>query len=88
MCRITAATGRAVRSRIWTRPDLKGPALVEQIRRIIPDIAVVYMTGYAEGAFEHHAGEDKSTRLINKPFSQAQLAQVLHDVMQTSTTQL
>ncbi|PPR26345.1 MAG: hypothetical protein CFH38_00512, partial [Alphaproteobacteria bacterium MarineAlpha10_Bin1] len=62
-------------------PDMKGPALAEQVRRIAPDIAVVYMTGYAAGAFEHHGEEDKSTRLINKPFTKAELARVIHDTL-------
>ena len=62
-------------------PDLKGPALVEIVRQQDPDIAVLYMTGYADGAFEHHAEENKSTRLINKPFTKAQLARSVHDAL-------
>ncbi|MBT5037417.1 MAG: PAS domain-containing protein [Rhodospirillaceae bacterium] len=62
-------------------PDLRGPALAERVKRRVPDIAVVYMTGYAEGAFEHHDGKDKLTRLINKPFSKAELGRVIHDAL-------
>ena len=62
-------------------PDLNGPSLVEIARRQDPDIAVLYMTGYADGAFEHHAEENKSTGLINKPFTEAQLARSVHDAL-------
>jgi PAS domain S-box-containing protein len=62
-------------------PDLNGPALAEAVRHRDPEIVVVFMTGYARGAFEHHAEEGKVTRLLNKPFSKAELSRTIYDAL-------
>ena len=63
-------------------PDLNGPALAEEILHRDPDAAILFMTGYAKGTFEHHAKEEKSAHLINKPFSRAELARAVYDALQ------
>ena len=47
---------------------MNGPDMVAEIQRDIPAIRIVYMTGYAEEAFDHHGKLDERTHIIHKPF--------------------
>jgi len=56
-------------------PEMGGPQLAEQVTRLRPEMAVVYMSGYAEGALVHQGVVSEGIALIEKPFSHSQLAQ-------------
>ncbi len=47
-------------------PDMNGPVLVEKIRALYPDIAVIFMTGYA---YDDHALDHGQETIIQKPYS-------------------
>jgi PAS domain S-box-containing protein len=55
-------------------PGLNGRKLVERIRHTLPDVPAVYMSGYTENAIVHHGVLDDGVRLLQKPFSMADLA--------------
>jgi CheY-like chemotaxis protein len=63
---------------------MNGKQLADEIRRTLPDVKVLYTTGYARNAIVHHGRLDPGVELITKPFSFAQLAAKIRAVLQPS----
>ena len=55
-------------------PGMGGVALVEHLRKTLPDIKVLYMSGYTDNAIVHHGVLDPGTPFIQKPFHIKDLA--------------
>ena len=55
-------------------PGMSGDLLIERLRRTLPGIRVVYMSGYAGDAMAHRGILDPGVDFIQKPFSLAGLA--------------
>ena len=53
---------------------MNGPKLVEEVRRLRPEIEVLYMSGYTENAVLHHGRLDPGVNLLQKPFTKRELA--------------
>ncbi len=62
-------------------PQMDGAALVERVRRGRPDIEVIFISGYAEDTFRRHLGRPQDINFLPKPFSLAQLAGKVKDVL-------
>jgi|GEM_PF-4309582 len=62
-------------------PEMDGPTIAKKIRNIIPDIKVIFMSGYAEDAFNKSLDKDESFTFLPKPFSLNGLAKVVKDVI-------
>ncbi|WP_460452356.1 ATP-binding protein [Alsobacter sp. SYSU BS001988] len=60
---------------------MAGPQVAEQAREIKSDLKVLFTTGYARNAIMHHGRLQKGVRLITKPFSSADLAARIRDVL-------
>ncbi len=58
-------------------PGMTGTQLIEEIRRVRPDLPILLATGYAELP----NGENTKVPRLNKPFLQAHLAQAIGEVM-------
>ncbi|MGA8180490.1 MAG: PAS domain S-box protein [Desulfobacterales bacterium] len=86
-CRVTAAAngGEAL---LWVeekgfRPDLlitdvvmpgmSASILVDRLKRIQPDLKVLYMSGYTDTSIVHHGVIDPGTPFIQKPFNLSDL---------------
>ncbi len=54
-------------------PGMSGPALVAAARRIKPDLAVVYMSGYANAEGLASGNESQRDTLLLKPFKEQEL---------------
>jgi CheY-like chemotaxis protein len=50
-------------------PNMLGKEVAEKIRRIKPDIEVLFMSGYAQPVLALHGRIDRDVNLIEKPFS-------------------
>lgn len=50
-------------------PGMNGPELYDALLRVIPDLKVLFMSGYAESAVGHYENAYKNARYIKKPFS-------------------
>ncbi len=63
-------------------PGINGPTMIEQIRERFPQRAfkVVFMSGYAEDAFEDSFGPDEKFNFLPKPFTLKQLASKVKEV--------
>ena len=63
-------------------PGMSGKELVEQLRKIDPDLRVLYMSGYTDNAVVQHGILDSGTPFIQKPFSIRDLAAKAREAMQ------
>ncbi|HKR33411.1 MAG TPA: response regulator [Steroidobacteraceae bacterium] len=62
-------------------PGINGAQLVAAARERRPDIKVLFTTGYARNAIVHQGRLDPGVELITKPFTRAQLAARIRDVL-------
>jgi PAS domain S-box-containing protein len=60
---------------------MTGAQLAAQVQALRPEIKVLFTTGYARNAIFHHGRLDKGVQLITKPFSYADLAAKVRDVL-------
>ena len=65
---------------------MNGPDLAAEIRRRSPATKIVYMTGYAEQAFNNRGASDEPAHIIQKPFSKMDLARAIRSVMEDGGT--
>jgi signal transduction histidine kinase/ActR/RegA family two-component response regulator len=62
-------------------PNMDGPTLVRAVKRLRPDMAVIFMSGYAEEAFRRHDERAEDLHFLPKPFGLKQLAAKVKDVL-------
>jgi len=62
-------------------PNMDGPTMVRQVRRIRPDMAVIFMSGYAEEAFRRNDEKAEDLHFLPKPFGLKQLAAKVKEVL-------
>jgi len=62
-------------------PEMEGPALVERIREIQPDVRVIYISGYAQDSFRARLDDTRGASFLPKPFTLKQLASAVKDAM-------
>ena len=62
-------------------PGMNGRELADAARARRPDLKVLYMTGYAEGAIARRGFLDARSELITKPFALDALATKIRDMM-------
>jgi two-component system cell cycle sensor histidine kinase/response regulator CckA len=55
-------------------PGMDGPTLLRELRRRQPKVRIIFMSGYAEDAFERHLPEEEPFNFLPKPFSLKELA--------------
>ncbi len=62
-------------------PNMDGPTLVRAVKRLRPDMAVIFMSGYAEEAFRRNDERAEELHFLPKPFGLKQLAAKVKDVL-------
>jgi PAS domain S-box-containing protein len=62
-------------------PEMSGAKLAEAARRIRPGIKVLFTTGYTRNAIVHNGVLDAGVHMLSKPFTLAQLARKLAEVL-------
>ncbi len=65
-------------------PGMSGKELYEEVHQRIPDLKVVYMSGYTDSVIVHHGVLGKSTAFIQKPFSTSGLLSKVREVLDNS----
>jgi CheY-like chemotaxis protein len=65
---------------------MMGNKLAEQARALCPKLKVLFTTGYARNAIVHHGRLDPGVELITKPFSYAELAARIRDLLDGAVT--
>ncbi len=62
-------------------PNMDGPTLVRAVKRLKPDMAVIFMSGYADDAFRRHDEKAEELHFLPKPFGLKVLAAKVKDVL-------
>ncbi len=62
-------------------PNMDGPTLVRAMKRISPETAVIFMSGYAEEAFRRNDEKAEDLHFLPKPFGLKQLAAKVKEVL-------
>jgi two-component system, cell cycle sensor histidine kinase and response regulator CckA len=62
-------------------PNMDGPTLVRNVKRIRPEMAVIFMSGYAEEAFRRNDENASDLHFLPKPFGLKQLAAKVKEVL-------
>jgi two-component system cell cycle sensor histidine kinase/response regulator CckA len=61
-------------------PEMDGPALLKELRKRNPDIKIIFVSGYAEDAFES-LPDHKQFNFLPKPFTLKQLVSAVKETM-------
>jgi len=62
-------------------PQMSGKELCDQIKRQLPNIELLLMSGYTDDALAHHGVLDEGLFFLEKPFSPTKLAQKVREVL-------
>lgn len=62
-------------------PNMDGPTMVKELRNKLPGAKIIFVSGYAEDAFEKSLDPEQQFHFLPKPFSLKQLAAAVKDVM-------
>jgi CheY-like chemotaxis protein len=67
-------------------PVLSGPEVAARLTETMPNLPVLFMSGYAEDAVVHQGVVDAGVAFLSKPFSVADLGRRIRDILQHPTT--
>ena len=62
-------------------PNMDGPTLVRHVKGLKPELAVIFMSGYAEEAFRRNDENASDLHFLPKPFGLKQLAAKVKEVL-------
>jgi two-component system, cell cycle sensor histidine kinase and response regulator CckA len=67
-------------------PGMSGPMLVDHLRRLAPDLKVLFMSGYDDRHMVRRYVVDKGFQLIPKPFTVKSIRQAINESIQEPET--
>jgi len=62
-------------------PEMDGPTLLKELRRRSPDVKIIFVSGYAEDAFEKNLSDANEFEFLSKPFTLKQLVTKVKEAM-------
>jgi two-component system cell cycle sensor histidine kinase/response regulator CckA len=62
-------------------PEMDGPALLKELRSRNPDVKIIFVSGYAEDAFQKHLPEHGQFAFLPKPFTLKQLVAAVKETI-------
>jgi CheY-like chemotaxis protein len=62
-------------------PEMNGPELVQRLQARRPDLKVLFLSGYTDGAVFRHGLLDQGTAFLQKPFTPGALTRKVHEVL-------
>jgi two-component system cell cycle sensor histidine kinase/response regulator CckA len=62
-------------------PGMEGPQLVKAVREIMPELRVIFISGYAEESFRNSPDRPEDCLFLPKPFSLKQLTSKVKEVL-------
>ena len=65
-------------------PEMDGPTLLKELRKRNPDLKIIFVSGYAEDAFEKNLPAGGQFGFLPKPFTLKQLVAAVKETMATS----
>jgi two-component system cell cycle sensor histidine kinase/response regulator CckA len=64
-------------------PEMDGPALLIKVRERLPDLKVIFVSGYAEENVRKDIADDRSVEFLAKPYSLDQINSKVKEVLST-----
>ncbi len=68
-------------------PGMSGRQLAERLAKILPDLKVLFVSGYTDDAIVHHGILDPGTAVLQKPFTPQTLARKVREVIEAPPDQ-
>lgn len=65
-------------------PEMDGPTLLKEMRGRNPDLKIIFVSGYAEDAFEKSLPANEQFAFLPKPFTLSQLVAAVKETMTTA----
>jgi nitrogen-specific signal transduction histidine kinase len=62
-------------------PGISGKALADQLIELLPDLKVLFISGYTDNAIAHHGVLDPDVHLLQKPFTPMDLARKVRMIL-------
>jgi two-component system, cell cycle sensor histidine kinase and response regulator CckA len=62
-------------------PEMDGPTLMKELKQRNPDIKIIFVSGYAEDAFDKNVADQKDFNFLPKPFTLKQLVTAVKEAM-------
>jgi two-component system cell cycle sensor histidine kinase/response regulator CckA len=62
-------------------PEMDGPTLLKEMRRRNPSLKIIFVSGYAEDAFEKNLPEGGQFAFLAKPFTLKQLVAAVKETI-------
>jgi two-component system cell cycle sensor histidine kinase/response regulator CckA len=63
-------------------PEMDGPTMLKELRKDNPDIKIIFVSGYAEDAFEKSLPDSSRHDFLAKPFTLKQLVSAVKEAME------
>ena len=62
-------------------PEMDGPTLLTELRKRMPEVKIIFVSGYAEDAFEKSLPDTRQYEFLPKPFTLKQLVAKVKETM-------
>ncbi|MDD4155159.1 MAG: PAS domain S-box protein [Candidatus Cloacimonetes bacterium] len=62
-------------------PNMNGKKLASKIKKVFPDIKILYMSGYTSNMLSQHGVSNDNINFIQKPFSVNELAEKISEIL-------
>jgi two-component system cell cycle sensor histidine kinase/response regulator CckA len=62
-------------------PEMDGPTMLKELRKDNPDLKIIFVSGYAEDAFEKSLPDSSQYKFLAKPFTLKQLVSAVKEAM-------
>jgi two-component system, cell cycle sensor histidine kinase and response regulator CckA len=62
-------------------PGMSGPSLARELSRNRVALEIIYMSGYADSAFDHHGQLEAGAQFLGKPFTAVDITRKVRDVL-------
>ncbi len=62
-------------------PEMDGPALLVEVRKRLPDVKVIFVSGYAQESIRNELAEDRSVEFLAKPYTLNQINSKVKEVL-------
>jgi two-component system cell cycle sensor histidine kinase/response regulator CckA len=62
-------------------PEMDGPTLLKELRKKTPETKIIFVSGYAEDAFEKSLPAGEQFSFLPKPFTLKQLVEAVKETM-------
>jgi two-component system cell cycle sensor histidine kinase/response regulator CckA len=64
-------------------PEMDGPALLKEVRKKLPNLKVIFVSGYAEESVRKDLEDDRSVEFLPKPYSLDQINSKVKEVLES-----